>query len=691
VDTGGTFTDAVIMDEVTGEFWIEKVPSTPSDPSVSFNDVISQALDGVSGNAPDVSFLVHGTTVATNCIIEGKTAKCGFVTTKGFRDILEIARQIKPEPYNVFFEKPRPLVPRNLCLEVEERLDYEGNIITPLDPAGVLEAAKKFKNERVESIAVCFLHSYVDSRHERRAQEILLKELPGVYVSISSEVCPEFREYFRASTTIVNAVIIPIVAGYLDRIESKLADLGFTAQLCVMQSNGGIFTSEIARRNPVHLIESGPAAGVTVAAYIGGLTGSRNVISLDIGGTTAKTGLILNGVPKVSTEFEVGSKAVGRSLHAKATGYPIKSSVIDLVEIGAGGGSIGWVDSGGALRVGPQSAGAEPGPACYGKSGTLPTLTDANLVLGRLNPDFFLGGKMKLCVESAVKAIETELSARLHLNTTEVAAGMVDIANASMIEALRLVSVQRGFDPREFALVAFGGAGPLHANAIAAELGIPEVIIPLSPGVSSSLGLLVADLTHDFVRTYMKPVDRADLDFLNVAFQEFERAGRELLTREGIPANRQSFARELDLRYSGQSFELKIPLGPGPLESEQLASLKHSFHQSHELTYGHSALGEPIEIVNLRVKAQGAISKARLKQLPRADRDRASMLKGERKVCFSPAEGFVPTSVYDRYQLRTDDKISGPAIVEELDSTMVIYPSYQGRVDEFGSIHLARS
>jgi N-methylhydantoinase A len=690
IDTGGTFTDCVTMDETTGEFSIDKVPSTPSDPSLSFSGVLSRALGAIDAKIEDVSFLVHGTTVATNCIIEGKTAKCGLVTTRGFRDILEIARQIKPEPYNIFFEKPRPLVPRRLCVEIEERLDYEGKVISPINPITVLQAADTFKNQGVESVAVCLLHSYVNPKHERLVQEMLLKELPGVYVSVSADVCPEFREYFRASTTVVNAAIVPIVAGYLDRIESRLASWGFKAQLCVMQSNGGVYTSEIARRNPVHLIESGPAAGVTVAAYIGSLTGSQNVISLDIGGTTAKVGLILDGSPKFSTEFEVGSKAVGRSLHAKATGYPIKSSVIDLVEIGAGGGSIGWVDSGGALRVGPQSAGAEPGPACYAKGGTLPTLTDANLILGRLNPDFFLGGEMKLSIEKASQAVE-ELASMLNLSVTEAAAGMVEIANANMIEALRLVSIQRGFDPREFALVAFGGAGPLHANALAGELSISEVVIPLSPGVSSALGLLVADLKHDFVRTYIKPIDRADLNFVESAFQEFERESRELLNRENIPSDRQSFSRELDLRYSGQSFELTIRLDPGPLEAEHLASLKHRFDKSHEVTYGHSTPGESIEIVNLRVRARGIIPKPKLKLLAHANGKVRNILKGERKVCFLVSEGFVATPIFDRYQLRADDRIAGPAIVEELDSTTVIYPGYQGRIDEFGSIHISSS
>jgi N-methylhydantoinase A len=369
VDTGGTFTDAVIMNEETGDFTIDKVPSTPDDPALSFHRIVSDALSHTGRAANDIGYLVHGTTVATNCIIEGKTARCALLITEGFRDILEIARQIKPEPYNILFDKPRPLVPRNLCLEIPERLDYEGNTVTPLDHNAVLRAAQRLQQDGVSAVATCFLHSYRNPVHEKMVEEILRRELPDVHVSISSEICPEFREYFRASTTIVNAAIAPIITGYLNRMESRLESMGFARQLCVMQSNGGIYTSDIARRKPVHLVESGPAAGVIVAAHVGMLSGLPNVISLDIGGTTAKSGLIQGGKPTLCSEFEVGSKATGRRLNSKATGYPIKSSVLDLVEIGAGGGSIAWVDPGGALRVGPQSAGADPGPACYERGG----------------------------------------------------------------------------------------------------------------------------------------------------------------------------------------------------------------------------------------------------------------------------------------------------------------------------------
>jgi N-methylhydantoinase A len=694
VDTGGTFTDAVIMHEGSGEFTIDKGPSTPPDPSLSFHQITRQALSNAGREPADVSYLVHGTTVATNTIIEGKTAACGLLTTEGFRDILEIARQIKPEPFNLGFEKPRPLVPRHRSLEAGERLDALGNVLKPLDVESVRAAARVFRDEGVEAVAVCFLHSYVNPAHERRAAEVLREELPGLHLSVSSEVCPEFREYFRASTTVVNAAISPVVSTYLSRVEKRLADLGIRVRLSIMQSNGGIYTSQVARKKPVHIIESGPAAGVIVAAHVGLLAGRRNVISLDIGGTTAKAGLIQDGVPKVTNEFEVGARASGRRHNAKATGYPIKSGVVDLVEVGAGGGSIGWVDSGGALRVGPQSAGAEPGPACYGRGGRAPTLTDANLILGRINPDYFLGGRMKLSPEAAGKAVEEHVARELGLGLVEAATGMVEIANSNMIEALRLVSVQRGFDPREFSLVAFGGAGPLHANAIARELAIPEVIIPLSPGVSSALGLLLADIQHDFVRTYIKPLSRVDLDFVNRAFDEFEAVGRDLLEREGVPADNQLFVRELDMRLCGQSFELKVAAPFRPLGREHLTTLEADFHKLHERAYGHSFPGEPVEVVNLRLTARGVMPKPRIKrhrQEAGPGVPREEPLKGRRPVCFDAAEGYLSTPIYDRYKLPPFARIIGPAVLEEFDSTVVVHPGYEANVDEFGSIRLVRS
>ena len=479
---------------------------------------------------------MHATTVATNAIIEGKTARGGFVTTEGFRDLLEIARQVRPTLYDTLFEKPRPLVPRDRAVEVRERLGPAGEVLVELDDESVRAAAEILARAGVESVAVCLLHAYVNPEHERRVGAILAEELPGVPVSLSSEVAPEFREYLRASTTVINAAIRPVVGRYLERIEGRLADAGVTAKLLVMQSSGGVFGSDAAARRPVFMVESGPAAGVIAAAHLGETIERPDILSFDMGGTTAKVGLIQDGQPSVTKDYNVGGHAGAGIGQMSLSGYPVRTPVVDLVEIGAGGGSIAWVDSGGLLRVGPQSAGADPGPVCYGGGGTEPTVTDANVVLGRLNPDFFLGGEMRLDVDAARAAIEERLGGPLGLSVTEAAYGIVEIANAAMVNALHLISVQRGYDPRDFLLVAFGGAGPVHANAIAREAQMPTVLVPPSPGIFSATGLLTTDLKRDAATTVMRRADEANEAELDALFAELEKAGAEELAAEGLAA-----------------------------------------------------------------------------------------------------------------------------------------------------------
>ena len=460
VDIGGTFTDIALIDEATGQIYTGKVSSTPQDPSGGFMEAVQRLLAKQQIAAQDVAYIVHGTTVATNAIIEGKVAPTGFITTEGFRDMLEIARQIRPTLYDLQFEKPRPLVPRHHCFGVPERLDAQGQVLAPLDEDALRRVANKLRDEGVEAIAVCFLHAYANPAHERRAGEIIAEVFPEAVVSLSAEVAPEFREYLRASTTVINSCIRPVVARYLQRIEDRLAQTGIAAELLVMQSSGGVYTFAAARQKPVYMVESGPAAGVIAAAHLGQARGYDQVISFDMGGTTAKVGLIQGGTPNVTKDYEVGTTAQTGVGATRGAGYPIRTPVIDLVEIGAGGGSIAWVDPGGILRVGPQSAGADPGPACYGQGGTQPTVTDANLVLGRLNPSYFLGGEIALDPTAAQRAIEQHCAQPLGMDLVEAAHGIVEIANTAMVNALRLVSVQRGYDPRDFALVAFGGAGP---------------------------------------------------------------------------------------------------------------------------------------------------------------------------------------------------------------------------------------
>ena len=688
IDIGGTFTDATLIDEATGNVAIAKVPSTPADPAGGFLAASERLLRQQGVRPNQVGYLVHGTTVATNAVIEGNVAPTAFVTTDGFRDMLEIARQVRPSLYDLRFEKPRPLVPRHRCLGIPERLDAQGRVVTPLDEEAVRDAGRRLREEGVASVAVCFLHSYLNPEHERRAGELLRESLPEAMLSLSCDVAPEFREYFRASTTVINAAVRPVVARYLQTIEDRLRAAGLTAELLVMQSSGGVFTFEAARERPVFMVESGPAAGVIAATYLGSALGYRNLISFDMGGTTAKAGLVQDGRPRVTKEYEVGAIAHSSGGGAKARGYPIRTPVVDLVEIGAGGGSIAWVDSGGGLRVGPHSAGADPGPACYGKGGSEPTVTDANLVLGRLNPDFFLGGEIALDVDRAHRAIEERCTRQLGLDVVTVAHGIVEIANAAMTTALRLVSVQRGYDPRDFVLVAFGGAGPVHANRLAAEAEIRTILVPTSPGTTSALGLLVTDHQHDYSTTLNQRVDRLVEREVESAYRDLEARGRAALTRAGIAPSDVRLRREADVRYVGQSYELTVPLPQGTFDPAALAEVVHAFHRAHDRAYGFSAPGEPVEFVNLRLAAVGTIAKPRLREVPQAAAEAGAAQKARRSVWFAEAGGFVDCPIVDRSRLAAGTVLDGPVIVEELDSTTVVHPGYAARVDRYGNLLL---
>ncbi len=682
VDIGGTFTDLVMMNESTGELRLVKMASTPSDPSVGFLNTVERALRESGVAAANVSYNVHGTTVATNTLIEGKGARTALVATEGFRDVLEIARQIRPRLYDIFCEKPKPVIPRNRCYGVPGRLNYAGQVLSPLDEDSVRDVACRMKEAAVESVAVCLLHSYVNPSHEKRVRDLLREELPGVFLSISSDLCPEMREYFRASTTAINAVVMPIVTRYLENLENRLARLGVGVGLHLMTSAGGVMASDVAKRDPVHLIESGPAAGVIATRYLGDLVGTRDVISFDMGGTTAKLGLVEGGNVKIAPHFEVGSEAVAES---KGAGYPVRTPVVDLVEIGAGGGSIAWIDPGGALRVGPRSGGADPGPACYGKGQEEPCITDANLVLGRLNPDYFIGGEQALDAALAETAVG-RLAGRLGLGVVETANGIIEIANANMIGAVRTISVQRGFDPRDFVLVAFGGAGPMHANGLARELGIPKVLIPMSPGVTSALGLLVSDIKHDYVRAFHQQIDSLDIELLNRSFTELAERGRDVLYSEGISEEDVTFAHYLDMRYVGQGYELKIEIPNRDLTEGDKRTVNAAFYKEHQRAYGYADDTEPTEAVALRLTAVGRIRQPRLRRLETGTGDPGDAVKNERPVHFAERGGAVPCKVYDRYRLKSGDRIMGPAIVEEVDSTVVLHPDYQADVDLHGNI-----
>ncbi|NKB70578.1 MAG: hydantoinase/oxoprolinase family protein [Candidatus Latescibacteria bacterium] len=686
VDIGGTFTDATLVDEASGAVATAKVPSTPAAPAVGFMAAVERILAANQVGPDQVSYIVHGTTVATNAIIEGKVARTAFLTTAGFRDMLEIARQIRPALYDLHFEKTPPLVPRQLCFGVPERLAADGQVLLPLDDKAVRQIAAQLQQAQVEAVAVCLLHAYARADHEERVGAILEELLPGVAVSLSSAVAPEFREYLRASTTVINACIRPVVERYLAEIGAGLRGAGLTAELLVMQSSGGVFSAQAAAQRPVYMVESGPAAGVIGAAHLGRTCGYGDIISFDMGGTTAKAGLVQDGQPRVTKDYEVGSRAQASGA-GRGQGYPIRTPVIDLVEIGAGGGSIAWVDSGGGLRVGPHSAGASPGPVCYGQGGQRPTITDANAVLGRLNPEYFLGGEIGLDVAAAGRAIEEYCARPLGMDTVAAAYGIVEIANAAMVNALRLVSVQRGYDPRQFALVAFGGGGPVHANRLAAMAQIPTTVIPASPGTASALGLLTTDLEHEYSATVLQRLEGLDAAAVERLCGQLAQEGRQALDREGVEEGQRRLARLAELRYVGQSFELTVDLPEKTLDQGAIGELLAQFHQAHERAYGFSAPGEPVELVNVRLRASGRIARPASQPLAVGSGVVAAQ-RSVRPVYFAECEGFVECPIYDRYKLEGEAVVEGPAVIEEIDSTTVLHPGYVARVDPLGPLIL---
>jgi N-methylhydantoinase A len=692
VDIGGTFTDGTLVDSSTGKVTTSKVLTTPTDPASGFISAVQKLLDLDDSVAPEaIEHVVHATTVATNAIIEGKTAKTAFVTTEGFRDMLEIARQIRPSLYDLQFEKPAPLVPRQLCFEVPERLDAKGDVVTPLDETSLANVVEQIANANVEAVAVCLLHSYRNPDHEQRIGAAIAARLPNVIISLSSDVVPEFREYLRASTTVINSAVAPIVSTYLASIIEKLHAADVTSELLVMQSSGGVYPAAAASENPVFMVESGPAAGAVAAASLGSALGHPNVISFDMGGTTAKASLIRNGQPNITKDYSVGGAAQsGTGAFGGASGYPIRTPVVDLVEIGAGGGSIAWVDSGGALRVGPNSAGADPGPVCYGLGGEQPTITDANLVLGRLDPAYFAGGEMSLDLDAAREAIRTHCADPLDLSIEEAAHGIVEIANTAMVNALRLVSVQRGHDPRDFMLVGFGGAGPAHAVRLAEQAGIPRVLVPLGPGTASALGLLVTDVRMEGSATLIVRADEIEPSRIADEFERLETAGRKAHQVAASASGAPVFERAVEMRYWGQSFELSVPAPTNTIiDPAWLATITESFHDAHEMAYGFRANDEPVELVNLRLTTIGKIARPEMRKLGSTSTDASIASKGERAVYFaesSGSSGIVQSPVYDRSKLPAGAVFVGPAIIEEPDCTTVIHPEWKVTVDDFGNL-----
>ena len=690
VDVGGTFTDIAAVDP-SGRLSIVKALSTPDDYSDAILAGLAQMIEAGDVIPGEVRNLVHAATVATNTVITGTGAKVGLITTAGFRDVLEIGRLRYPRLYDMDWDKPPPLVPRHLRQEVSERIDFRGRVVRPLESASLAAAADKLLSNGITSIAICLLNAYANPEHEQRIAEYLLARAPDVDLSLSSDVLPEVKEFERTSTTVINAYVKPIVGRYLAELERRLAEMGLTAPITVMQSSGGTVRAHVARERPVDSIESGPAAGVIGAAALGKYLGIPNLISFDMGGTTAKTCLIENGAPRLTSEYEVGGGLnIGHRL-LRGGGYLLRVAAIDLAEIGAGGGSIAWIDRGRALRVGPQSAGADPGPACYARGGRHPTVTDANVVLGYLNPRYLVGGELEIDEDRARAALIDGIARPLGLRIDEAAHGVHTIVNSTMVRAVRAVSSEIGRDPSEFVLFAFGGSGPVHSALLARQANVPHVIVPPAPGVFSALGLLVSTVEHQYVQTFWRDLESADTAELEGHFRRLAAEARELLRGEGFDEAQVRIRNLLDLRYPGQTSEITIEVPDGPMSVDTLRSLSDAFHREHENTYGHrSQEGERVEVVNVRLRARGLSDEDLTPEsLARASghRPRSPAAGSDRRAFFGEGHGWIGTPVVDRSDL---DRVprAGPLIIEEYDATVVAPPDSRVSLDEASNIHI---
>ena len=665
VDIGGTFTDLMAFDHATQTFYQGKSLSTP-------HDLAQGIIDCIEKSGIDIATageIIHGTTQAINTLIERKGAKTALLVTKGTRDVYTIGRGNRPESYNLMLHQHRPLAERRLTFEVDERMMADGSVRDPLNAEQAAQLCEQLKGEDVEAVAVCFLHSYANPEHEQAVGAIIKAANPDWYVSLSHEIMREYREFERTSTTVVNAYIGPRMSGYVRNLEDRLKNIGFAGELSIMQSNGGVMTPEVAVQKPVTMMESGPVGGIIASAEIGRALGFENVISFDMGGTTAKTSLIRSGQPTMAEGYYVGGYA---------SGDPVMSPVVDVVEVGAGGGSIAWIDEVGALKVGPQSSGADPGPICYRAGGEEPTITDANVVLGRVGAADFLGGEMSLDMDGAVNGTKEKLADKLGMSVNAVAAAIIEIAVTKMSLAVREVSVEKGYDPRDFVLIASGGAGPLHAVAIAQELHIPTVIIPLFPSHFSALGMLMADERQDFIQTYLANLN--DVDF------------RELLT---IHSDMQALAEQdiklkdnmeveikLDLRYVGQEFTLSVPVDLAQIENADAAGIRKAYDDLHELRYAHHAADEPVEMVNFRLVATGKRPELTLPDVGSG----GEIEPARRPVYFDDPDNPVDCPVYDRQQLVSGQEFTGPALIQEYASTTVMFAGDTCKVTDTGEM-----
>ena len=676
VDIGGTFTDLLLVAD-DGTSFIGKTLTTHGDPSVAVETAMREGLETGIVDRAQQGTVVHGTTLVTNALIERKGAVTALLTTEGFRDALEIGREHRYELYDLDLELPKPLVPRYLRFDVPERVAADGTVLKPLDEDFVRSLVAELRDKGVRAVAVCYLNSFRNAVHERRTRELIAEVAPEIRVSVSADVVPEIREFQRTSTTVANVYVQERVAAYLQELQQRLNGLQFTGSFFVMLSSGGIGTPETAARFPVRMLESGPAAGALAAAALGQRSGYPDLLSFDMGGTTAKLCAVENGYPLKAREFEVDRVYRFR----KGSGLPIKIPVIDMIEIGAGGGSIARVDALGLLKVGPESAGAEPGPACYGRGGTRPTVTDANLILGYFDPNYFLGGEMKLDVEAARQAL-AGVAGKLDMRVEEVAWGIHQIVNENMANAARAHLGERGKDPRELPMYAFGGAGPVHGCNVAGLLHLPTMISPMGAGVGSTFGLLAAPLAFDFVRSAYSRLDEMDWSFVNGLFDDMCAEGRVILEQSGLGPDEIIYERTADMRYTGQGHEVSVPVPEGVLGAGHLGPLTEAFERTYEHMYGRTVPDVVVEVINWRVVARGPEQPLNFSTRG-GHAAGAHAEKGTRPV-FSPARGdFVETTVYDRYSLTAGMTFPGPAIVEERESTLVVSARGRARVDDY--------
>jgi N-methylhydantoinase A len=681
-DVGGTFTDFALHAD-DGRLLTGKRLTTPDDPARACIEGLRELIARAGLGVAELGQAVHGTTLGSNVVIERNGKDVALLATRGFRDVLIIGREKRYQLYDLFLEKPAPLVPRARIREVPERIAFDGQVLTPLDEPALRETVRQLAKEGITALAICFLHAYVNPAHERRAAEIAREEAPGIALSLSSEVSPVIREYERTSTTVVNAYVMTAVRDYLERLERALADLpggGYRGRLFVMQSGGGIATAETMARFPVRMIESGPAAGALMAAAYGRLTGRGDLVAFDMGGTTAKLSLVVEGRPQTVREFELH-----RVRLQPGSGIPMNIQAIDLVEIGAGGGSLARVH-GGVLAVGPDSAGADPGPICYGRGGSEPTVTDANLVLGYLNPDYFLGGRMRLDLEAARRGIEAHVGGPLGLSVPEAAWGIHQVVTTNMELATRVVSIERGHDPRRLALAAFGGSGPVHGCRLAMALGIPRAILPAGAGVTSALGLLAAEVRFDLTRSYVTRLDALRPEHLRGILAEMTAAGHEVVREAGVPGA-PAATRSADMRYVGQGYELTVAL-PAETGADALApaGLRAVFEAAYARRYGYADPGAAVELVTVGVTVTGLGPEVRLPEHRPAAREAAEARKADRPAYFPETRGFVPCPVYDRARLPVGATLAGPAIVEEPESTTVLPPGATAEVDRWANL-----